>query len=162
MERIQESIDSIPEFYLNPPIDDSEYLYTTSSFISPRRETARAQATLLATTAMSNKIGSKVESLQRLFQEELTAGEFTNYSSVFTLATQQISSQKLQDSEQYKIEFQPTKDGKYECFVVIRVPTNSARNRIQNELSRDQEFYLRLKESKAFEELLNNLERIGE
>jgi hypothetical protein len=159
-EVIQESIDNIPEFYINPPHDTSEYLYTVDSHISLRRDLARRQALLKANTNLASKVGSKVESLEKLFQEELTAGDSSNYNAVFTLATQQLTSEELRDVEQYQIKFQPTQDGRYECYVLLRIPTQSVRGQIENVLSRDQEFYLRLQESKAFEELLNNLERL--
>ena len=159
-EIIQDSIDNTPEFYLNPPEDTSEYLFAVDSHISPRRDLARRQAILKANTNLASKISSKIESLEKLFQEELVAGNSTNYNAVFSLATQQLTSEKLRDVEQHEIKFKATRDGNYECFLLMRIPTNSARLQIQNALSRDKEFYLRLQESKAFEELIENLERL--
>lgn len=153
--------DGTPVFYITPPADTDEYLYAVDSHISSRRDMARRQAVLKANTNMATKLRSKVEALDQIFQEDISDGEADLYSAGFTLASRQITSANMSGTTPHQVHFNTLDDGRYECYVLVRMPVGEARQQLINALSQDDELYIRFKESKAFEELQFNLERLG-
>ena len=157
----QREIDKMPEWYLNPPQDNDEYLYEIAEVTMSRRSSARQSAIIQGRTALSAKLGVKVEALQKLFEEEVTNGNESVYSAAFTAANQNVISQDLRAASVEEQAFVPTASGQYTSYVLMRRPIGDAREIIDNALSQDEELYIRFKESKAFEELMENLERLG-
>jgi hypothetical protein len=157
----QREIDKMPAWYLNPPQDNDEYLYEIAEVTMSRRSSARQSAIIQGRTALSAKLGVKVEALQKLFEEEVTNGNESVYSAAFTAANQNVISQDLRAASVEEQAFVPTASGQYTSYVLMRLPIGDAREIIDNALSQDEELYIRFKESKAFEELMENLERLG-
>lgn len=153
--------DGRPAFINTPPIDTSEYLYASDSHISSRRDMARRQAVLKANTNMASKLSSKVEALDQIFQEDVSDGDRDRYSAAFTLASRQITSSNLTGTALYQSHCDELENSRIECYVLVRMPVGAARETLNNALSRDQELYIRFKESRAFDELQHNLERLG-
>lgn len=153
--------DGIPVFYSTPPADTEEYLYSVDSHVSSRRDMARRQAVLKANTNMATKLQSKIEALDQIFQEDLSDGEADLYSAGFTLASRQITSANMRGATPQQVYFNTLDDDRYECFVLVRMPSDDAREQLINALSQDEELYIRFKESRAFDELNFNLERLG-
>lgn len=158
----QTQLDLTPEWITNPLEDTTEFLYSTGSFVSSRRASAEQQAVLLARTNMASKLSTKIEALEKLFMEEVSSGERANFSSAFTLATQSITSQTLTGATPHRVEFRSMPDGRFEAFVLTRMPVGEARAALENALSNDEEMFVRFKESQAFKELMDNLERLGQ
>lgn len=154
----------IPDWYLNPPMDTAEYLYVVTSAESPRREMARQRAQQAANAQMAQKLGAKVEALQKLFEEEIQSGDDFNYSAAFTNANRTITNQELVgasiDTQHFAVL---NRNGQqlYEAFILYRLPVGAARDQMINALSREEEMYVRFKESQAFKELESNLQRLG-
>ena len=157
----QKTIDQGPEWALNPPMDTDEFLYATAVQTSSRQNIARQRAEISAKQALSQKLGEKVESLQKLFEDEVTDGDASNYSSAFTSATKTITSQELVGAALDKIYYSPTETGGFTAYVMMRLPVGSAREMLNNALSADKELYIKFKESKAFEELQGDISRLG-
>ena len=159
----KQELESLPSWYLSPPKDNSEFLYATASSVSTRRETSRQKATVAASAEMARKLSVKVEALQKLFNEEITSGADTNYDEAFTNATKTIANQKLIGLDTEQMTFVPRENGtQYECFVLVKLPVGEARSSLDNALSRERELYVKFKESKAFQELQEDISRLGE
>ncbi len=150
-----------PWFITKPPQDTAEYLFATSSFDSVNESIGERQAVLLATTNMALKLGSKVEALQKIFQEEVGNNDARMFSTAFELASRQIASQQVTGVSVKEVSFGALPDGKTRIYVLVQMPVGEARRELTNALSRDEELYIRFKESRAFEELNSNLERLG-
>lgn len=161
-EQVEEELDSTPQWYMNPPEDNNEFLYAVSSGVSSRREVARQKAENNARTNIAQKLEVKVEALEKIFTEEITSGSQSNFSESFTSAQKSITSQTLRGFSTDQIQYSPTQDGRYECFVLAKIPVGDARKALENALSQEEELYVKFKESKAFEELQNDLDRLGE
>jgi hypothetical protein len=158
---VQGQLDNTPTWIMTPPVDNEEYLYATASATSSRQNVARQRAEINAKQALAGKLGEKVEALQKLFEEEVSDGNNDMYSAAFTNATQIVTSQELVGAAVDELRFVPTERGGYTAHVLMRMPVGDARRQLDNALSRDEELYIRFKESQAFEELQNNLERLG-
>lgn len=157
----QTQLDQTPSWILSPPMDTSEYLYSTATATGSRQNVARSRAENAAKQALSGKLGEKVEALQKLFEEEVSDGQNDMYSAAFTNASQIITSQELVGASIDELRFFTTPQGGFTAHVLMRMPVGDARSQLDNALSRDEELYIRFKESQAFEELQNNLERLG-
>lgn len=157
----QSQIDQGPSWFINPPEDNDEFLYAVAVQSSSRQNIAKDRAVIDAKRALSAKLGEKVEALQKLFEEEVISGQDGNYSSGFTNATQIIVSQELTGASIDEQYFAPTATGGFTAYILMKLPVGDARRMLDNALSQDEELYVRFKESKAFEELQNNLERLG-
>ncbi|TNE69431.1 hypothetical protein EP331_14285 [bacterium] len=161
-EKTQKQLDRTPSWYNSPPSDNGEYLYATASGKSTRRETARQKAIGNASAEMARKLSVKVEALQKIFTEEITSGTQTNYDEAFTNASKTIASEQLKGLATDKVEFSSADNGtQIECFVLVKLPVGDARASLENALSRDKELYVKFKESKAFQELQDDISRLG-
>jgi mannose-6-phosphate isomerase class I len=160
---VEEEISDLPSWYLNPPQDNSEFLYATSSAKSARKDMARQRAQIQVQRELAQKLGTKVEALQKLFQEEVTSGNQTNYADAFTNATKTITNQELQGVQIQSIKFQAANNNtQFECYILGKLPVGEARKALENALSKEEELYVKFKESKAFDELQGDISRIGE
>lgn len=157
----QNLLESAPEWYNQPPTDTEEFLYATGTFIGQRRSSAERSAFIQARSDMASKLSIKVETLEKLFEDEVGSGTSANYSSMFSFASQQVTSQELRGVDMDRRECNALPDGRIECFVLANMPVGTARAALENALSRDEELYVRFRESEAFKELEENLERLG-
>jgi len=163
--QMDREINDVPKWYSKPPKDDKKYLYAVSSARSSDREMAREKAVMNATVDLGRKLSQKVEALQKMFNEEVTSGTDNNYDEDFSNAAKSIVNQQLTgvSVDQVKSYARPVgeKSAVIETFALVRLPVGQARSIIENTLSRDQELYVRLKSSKAFKELQDNIDRLG-
>ena len=157
----ESQIDDIPDWFISQPQDNSEFLFGTGTATSTRLNIARQRAQINAKSNLASKLGQKIEELQKLFEEEVDSDEVSSYSGAFTNATQIITSQELRGVSTQEQKFSATEDGGYVGYVLLQMPVGEARDQLEQALSRDEEMYIRFKESKAFEELQNNLDRLG-
>lgn len=162
-EEIQEAEPDVPDWYLNPPSDDSEYLYVTGDAESQRRSLASDQALVDAQQDMAMKLGATVETLQRAFEEEIGEDDATTYREAFTSATRTIAQQELRGGSIQERQFVVNREtGRYEAFILYQLPIGDARDHLEAALSREEELYTRFRESQAFEELDEHLQRLAE
>ena len=163
--QMNHEINDVPKWYSKPPKDDKKYLYAVSSARSSDREMAREKAVMNATVDLGRKLSQKVEALQKMFNEEVTSGSDNNYDEDFSNAAKSIVNQQLTgvSVDQVKSYARPVgdKSSVIETFALVKLPVGQARNIIENTLSRDQELYVRLKSTKAFKELQDNIDRLG-
>jgi hypothetical protein len=153
----------MPSWYLNPPQDNTEFLYAVAQRSSTRKDLARQKAQTDANRDLAQKLGNKIEALQKSFQEEITSGSDANYSEAFTSATKSITNQELQGVQIENIKFKFDENtSQYECYVMAKLPVGEARSALENALSKEEELYVKFKESKAFEELQGDISRLGE
>jgi len=156
----QSRIDDIPEWIINPPVDNNEFLFATGEAESSRMNIARNRAEIAAKSELAGKLGEKIEALQKLFEEEVDSDTASMYSGAFTNATRIVTSQELRGVATVERKFS-AKDGGYISYILMQIPVGTARIQLESALSREEEMYIRFKESRAFEELQNNLERLG-
>lgn len=156
-------INRLPDWYLNLPEDNSEYLYTVASGKSVDRETARQMAMTNAAAEMARKLSQKVQALQKIFTNTVTSGGETNFDQAFTNASKTIANERLQGLSTDKMTFVPANQGsQLECIVLVKLPIGKAKDALTNTLARDKELFVKFKESKAFEELEADINKLEE
>lgn len=158
---------NLPEWYLNPPSTDNEYMYAIGEATSSRRRTARTQAMQNGRGALTTKLETEVSAMQKSFTEEVTSGDQSNYREVFTDVSKSVAQQTLRGVEVDNSHFTKTDDGtKYEVILLVRMPVGEAANALnqalQNTLSKDEEMYTKFKEHKAFKEMKESIEGMEE
>lgn len=156
---VEKQIDGTPAWFMSPPSDTDQYLYSTGSAISTRRNVATTRAMLAANQNLAVRLGAVVENMQEEFFEEITSGERSNYLDAFTNATRQITNQELIGVNRETIEFVAQIDGRIEAFVLAKMPVGEARSILINALSVDEEMYTRLQKSNVFERMDDALRR---
>ena len=156
----QDRIDETPTWVTSPPLDNDEYIYGTASATSSRQNIARQRAEVNAKQVISGKLGEKVEALQKLFEEEVSDGDQEIYSAAFTNATQVVTDQELVGTQIDELRFMTNEQGNYIAHILMRMPVPDATEHLDDALSREEEMYIRFKESEAFKELHENLERL--
>lgn len=155
-----EGLENLPSWYESPPDDNNEFLYAVSSAISSRREMARRKAQTDATANLARKLGTVVENMQKQFTEEITSGDESNYAEAFTSATKTVTNQRLTGVKVEETKFLARDNNtKYECFVLVKLPVGEARTALENALSKEEEMYVKFKESKAFEEMQSDISK---
>lgn len=159
---IEDAEPHLPDWYLNPPQDNSEYLYTVGEAESQRRGTANDQARVSAQGAMAAKLETLVEGMQKLFEEEITSGEESNYREAWTNVTRTVTQQELRGGSIAQRDFIVNNDtGRYEAFILFQLPVGDAREQLENSLSAEEELYTRFRESEAFKEMDERLQELS-
>jgi len=156
-----ERVEDIPEWFLSPPQDSDQYLYAIGHGESARIDLARTRAEISAKNNLAGKLGQKIESLQKLFEDEIQSNDVSSYSSSFTNAIQIITNQDLIGYSIDEQKFSAKADGGYINYTLLKIPLGTAREQLENALSNDEKMYIRLRESEAFLELKKNLQRLN-
>jgi len=157
---VQNSIDDRPSFVKKPPMDSPEFLFETGTGSSVRMEVAEEKAMMDASAKIARKLEQRVDAMQKSFIEEITSGnaENSNYIESFSSVKKIITSATLKGLAKVESEMKPDEQsGGYRAYTLVRYPVGEAAVLLQNALSRDQELYVKFKESKAFRELEEEL-----
>lgn len=160
--KVQSNIDNRPEFVKKPPVDTDEYLFETGTGGSVRMATAEEKAFLDASTKMARKLEQRIDAMQKSFTEEISSGNNanSNYVESFTSVKKSITSASLQGLSKVESAMMPNSEsGGYQAYTLVRYPVGAAAELLNNALSREEELYIKFKESKAFKELQEEIER---
>lgn len=155
--------ENLPDWYMNPPSSNSEYMYAIGEGSSTRRSMARKEAMSDGEAALAGKLEQEVSAMQKNFEEETTAGENSNYRQVFTDVSKSVAQQTLRGVEIDRSHFSRTQNGtQTEVILLVRMPIGEAANAmnqaLQNTLSKDEELYTKFKASKAFEDMKKSID----
>lgn len=163
---VQDDSGNLPSWYTNPPSSDNEYMYAIGEGMSSRRSMARKQAMQNGRAQLTIKLKSEVSAMQKNFSEESTSGANSNYSEVFTDVSKTVAQQTLRGVETEKSAFYRRQNNtKHEVLMLVKMPVGEAANSLnqalENTLSKDEELYTKFKSSKAFEEMQESIENMG-
>lgn len=156
--------DPRPSFIKSPPRDTPEYLYETGIAESVNMATSERAAMNNAREAIAQKLESRVESMQKNFEEELRSGGVTNanYTASFNNVVKSVSSATLSGLERTESIVNPLDSGGFIAYILVRYPVGEAAEVLQNALSKEEELYIKFKESKAFKELEEEIKKYKE
>lgn len=147
-------IDNTPSWFLNPPKDSKEFLYSVGVGKSRDKATARTKAIAEASNDMGRKIEVKVQSLAKKFTEEITEGGNSNFTEVWSNAIRNVVDQNIKGLSQENGSLLSVDAGtQYEFYVLMSIPVPGVTSALDNTLSRDKEMYAKWKSSNAFKEM---------
>lgn len=154
------TLDGVPLWIETFPRDDENGFYEVSQARSSNSTQGEREARNAARTQMAQKIETKVQVIEKAWNESVTQGDSQNTSSTFEQVGKQITDQSLQlvsIRDVYCTDIpmnDRTEGGNIDtiCYAVAEMVVGDARQNIDNALSRDQELYTKFKSSKAFQE----------
>ena len=151
---------NIPEWVLNPIVEDGIAAASCVSS-SGSMTTDRAQATALSRVDLAQQIGTRVQSLDKTYQERVDVGSDAQVGSTFTSVSKQLTEQSLTGARVIKTSY-ANFDGKNQLCVMTALGSSSTKELFENILKDsqrpvtvDQEkvLYQEFKAYKAQEEL---------
>lgn len=146
----QTNIDNIPDWYLNKP-SDPNYLFAPARAQSKDLQLAVDKATTDGRAEIAREIETKLQGLQKKFDEEVGVGEDAQLLQQFTQAEKTVVSTVLSGSSVIKkAVFED--DDLYEAYVLVQYPIGAASAAYMNQLKQTQA-YTRFRSSETFKEL---------
>jgi hypothetical protein len=141
----------VPEWYLNKP-EDPNSLFETATATSQDMQLAVDKAVQAARTNLARQIETKVQALQKRFQEETGLGQDTQLLDQFTQASKTITSTTLSGSKVKKQ--QPMKDGSiWRAYVLIEYPLGAAQEALRAQIKKNEQLYTKVRASEVYKEL---------
>lgn len=151
---VQQSVDNTPMWYLNPPKDSKELLYAVGMGKSRDKGEARQKAFAVAAADMGQKLEVKVQALRKKFNEEVTEGDNSNFTEVWSNAIRNVVDQNIKGLSQENGFLQPVDaNTQFEFYILVSLPVPGVGSSLENTLSRDKELYAKWKSSNAFKEM---------
>ena len=146
-------IKDAPGWYTDLPDDDESYLYSATVGESRKADVATKKATIQARAELAQKLGTKVQNLEKLFQEEVGADSDTELLEQFTSVTKTITSETLHGTQQEERKVQTLENGTYRVYVLMSLPIGAANQTMMAKIKANEHLYTRFRASKAFEDL---------
>jgi len=147
-------IDNTPSWFLNPPKDSKELLFSVGLGKSRDKGEARQKAFAVAASDMAQKLEVKVQALRKKFTEEITEGDQSNYTEVWSNAIRNVVDQNIKGLSQESGELMSVDAGtQFEFYILTSIPVPGVTSALDNTLSRDKELYAKWKSSNAFKEM---------
>jgi hypothetical protein len=149
---------NIPDWYSNPP-QDTNVLYGVSTASSQDLQLAIDKAMTAARAEIARQVETKMNSLQKKFDEETGVGQDAQLLQQYTQATKAIVSTSLTGSKMIKQE--RIKDGTmWRAYVLADYPIGEANKAMLDAIKKSQEMYTRFRASQAFQELDSEVQKI--
>lgn len=151
-------LDETPVWFNELP-NDPNYLFAAATATSKDMQLAVDKAAADGRAAIGQQMELKVEVLQKKFAEETGIGEDAQFIGMFTQATKNISSSSISGS---RIDKRKTmREGNiFRAYVLISSPIGAANQALIDQLKKNELIYTRLKETKAFDELEKETEKL--
>jgi hypothetical protein len=151
------SAGDVPEWYLNKP-EDPNSLFESATATSQDMQLAVDKAVQAARTSLARQIETKVQALQKRFQEETGLGQDSQLLDQFTQASKTITSATLSGSKVKKQ--QPMKDGSiWRAYVLVEYPLGAAQEALRAQIRRNEQVYTKVRASEVYKELDDSVEK---
>jgi hypothetical protein len=147
----------IPDWYMNKP-EDPNFLYESATATSKDMQLAVDKAVQAGRTGVGRQVETKVNALQKRFQEETGIGDDAQLLDQFTQASKTIVSTSLSGSkEKYK---KILKDGNnWRAYVLIEYPLGAAQEALREQIKKNEQLYTRFRASETYKELDSEVEK---
>ncbi len=155
----QTNISNIPEWFLNTP-NDPNYIFAPARGQSKDLQLAIDKATTDGRAEVARQIETKLQGLQKKFDEEVGVGEDATLLQQFTQANKTVVSTVLSGSSVIKKSVFE-KGSLYEAYVLVQYPIGAASAAYMNQLKKA-ESYTRFRSSETFKELEDEVKKYEE
>ncbi|MBU0475303.1 MAG: LPP20 family lipoprotein [Bacteroidetes bacterium] len=150
----------IPEWYLNTPTSEN-YIFEAASATSRDMDLALNKAETEARAKIGRTMTSKINSMQKKFEEEVGEGENSELLSQFTQATKVIVSTELNGSRVKEKKF--VKDGSnWRTYVLMEYPIGAAQKAFLNKIKDNNNLYTRFRATDAMKEMEADIQKYEE
>jgi hypothetical protein len=141
----------MPSWYPNAP-QDPLYLRSANAATSQDMQVAIDKASTGARAELGRMLETKVNALQKRFEDETGVGQEATLLAQFTQATKLVVSTTMNGS---KMKDQKTiKEGDlYRAFVMMELPIGSANETLLQEIKNNKDLYTRFRASETYKEL---------
>lgn len=141
----------IPAWYPAPP-QDADFLRAANSQASQDMQLAVDKATTGARTELGRMLETKVNGLQKKFEEETGVGDQATLLQQFTQASKTVVSTSLTGS---RMKDQKTvKDGNmWRAYVMMELPIGASNAAMLDAIKKNNELYTRFRASEAYKDL---------
>lgn len=147
----QETMESIPGWFLNPP-EDPNFIIATGTATSRDLQLARDKAGDAARMDIAKTIETKFNGLSKRFQEEVGTGDDTQYLDMFTQATKAVVSTVLSGVTIDKTEVK-NEQGTFRVYVLMKMPIGASSEALLSKLKQQEQLYTRFRASETFKDL---------
>jgi hypothetical protein len=149
--------DDMPSWYPNPP-QDALYLRSANSQVSQDMQVAIDKASTGARTELARMLETKVNALQKKFEEETGAGQDAQLLQQFTQASKLVVSTTINGSKMK--DHKTVKDGAmYRAYVMMELPIGAANETLMQEIKKNKELYTRFRATEAYKELDSEVQK---
>jgi hypothetical protein len=154
------STDDMPIWYPNPP-QDPLYLRSANSQVSQDMQVAIDKASTGARTELARMVETKVNALQKKFEEETGVGQDAQLLQQFTQASKLVVSTTINGSKMK--DHKTIKDGSmYRAYVMMELPIGVANETLMQEIKKNKELYTRFRATEAYKELDTEVQKYEE
>lgn len=127
---------------------------------STRRDIAKQKAIASSELALASVFERKVEGLKKNFQEEVGQGQQSEVNELFSVVSKTVVQQSLIGAIEKESKVLQNNDGEYLYGVVLAITPKTVNMSILDEMSvKKPELYQRFRASKAFGELVKEMEK---
>jgi hypothetical protein len=141
----------IPDWYLNKP-EDPNFLYEPATATSQDMQLAVDKAVQAGRTGIGRQVETKIQGIQKRFQEETGVGEDAQLLDQFTSASKTVVSTSLTGSKE--INKKIIKDGKmWRAYVLVQYPLGAAQEAFKAQVQKKEQLYTRFRATQVYKEM---------
>ena len=161
-EKVETQVEMIPDWYMNLPSDD-RIIYSSGTANAPDMQLAVDVAILNAKTVLADRINGKLDSMTKSFMAKIGSDDLdTSVLTEIEKVTKNVIASV--DVSGYKVdESKIVKDGtQYRAYVLLAYDNEEATKIMLNRMKKDRMVYSRLRSTKAWQELENQVDKSKE
>jgi len=141
----------IPDWYLNKP-EDPNFLYEPATATSQDMQLSVDKAVQAGRTGIGRQVETKIQAIQKRFQEETGVGEDSQLLDQFTAASKTVVSTSLTGSKEVNKKI--VKDGKmWRAYVLVQYPLGAAQEAFKAQIQKKEQAYTRFRATQVYKEL---------
>lgn len=159
IEQVEDTVDDMPNWFLNPPKDDAISIYGAGSAVSNDVQLGVDKAVLNAKRALADRLQSKISSQLKAYISETGDEENPSVANQIESVTTNVITEVDVSGYQREETEVLTQEGKYRLFVLLRYPLATANRILVEKIKENKTVETRLRASKAFQELEEEIKR---
>jgi hypothetical protein len=141
----------IPDWYLNKP-EDPNFLYEPATATSQDMQLSVDKAVQAGRTGIGRQVETKIQAIQKRFQEETGVGEDAQLLDQMTQASKTVVSTSLTGSKE--INKKIIKDGKmWRAYVLVQYPLGAAQEAFKAQIQKQEQLYTRFRATQVYKEM---------
>jgi hypothetical protein len=154
------STGDVPEWYTAVPVDPN-FLFAANTAVSQDMQISVDKAVQAARVEIGRQVETKVNGLQKRFEEETGVGQDAQLLQQYSAASKTIVSSSLTGS---RVRTQKqVKDGNmWRSYVLVEYPIGDANKALLEAIKKNNEMYTRFRAAEAFKELDTDVQKYEE